>query len=478
VARVEKTREQSVTECIDAIRAGRETLDACIAAHPALADELRELTSVAISISPAPAVEPDPLFRARSRAELITALNATKQHSNGRWHLGALEIPRWLSHPAMSGARLGLPVAAALTLAIAAGASGGTVFAAQGTVPGDTLYPVKIAAEQVQVSLATSDQARAETFLGLADRRLSEVQKALDEGRPDAVIAASDALGHSVAQSSAYLTSAAATGSDVSSLAERLANNLNTVQTTLATAETRAPADARPALDRASQEALKGLTTASHLTSNPATIRQATPVPTATDTPVPTPTSSATIVPSPTAVPPTVAPSPTIQPVVLPPAVTATFTPPGRSDDRPDRATPENERPGDRHDATPGPSAGPGGQNDDRHSTPTVRNEDDGKSNGRPTAESNKEQGNSVQPSGNSGAKPGSEGNRPPVATPISHGGGSGGSDNDRPRSNGVQPAATSAPPSRGGSDSSSNGRDGQRGGSSSSNSSGGRRGQ
>lgn len=65
--------------------------------------------------------------------------------------------------------------------------TGGTVMAAKGSLPGDTLYPVKRLAEQVEVTLAPSTQAKANIEASHATERLDELsglqQKAL--GQPD-----------------------------------------------------------------------------------------------------------------------------------------------------------------------------------------------------------------------------------------------------------------------------------------------------
>ncbi|QIX28156.1 hypothetical protein ncot_17345 [Nocardioides sp. JQ2195] len=56
------------------------------------------------------------------------------------------------------------------------GATTSVAVAAQGSLPGDTLYPVKRAIEGVQSSLSISEGARAETALEQASGRLAEVE--------------------------------------------------------------------------------------------------------------------------------------------------------------------------------------------------------------------------------------------------------------------------------------------------------------
>lgn len=55
------------------------------------------------------------------------------------------------------------------------GGAGTTVYAAQGSLPGDTLYPVKMTIEQGQASLSSDAATRAELYLQFANRRLDEI---------------------------------------------------------------------------------------------------------------------------------------------------------------------------------------------------------------------------------------------------------------------------------------------------------------
>ncbi len=64
--------------------------------------------------------------------------------------------------------------------------AGGTAFAAEGTLPGDVLYPVKISVnEQVQSALAFSPSAKAEVHASLAERRLEEAEALASVGKLD-----------------------------------------------------------------------------------------------------------------------------------------------------------------------------------------------------------------------------------------------------------------------------------------------------
>ncbi len=62
---------------------------------------------------------------------------------------------------------------------------GGVAYA----TPGQTLYPVKIAAEQVELVLATNDEAKVNVGIKHAKRRLAEVQTLVQENKDSKIVA-------------------------------------------------------------------------------------------------------------------------------------------------------------------------------------------------------------------------------------------------------------------------------------------------
>lgn len=71
-----------------------------------------------------------------------------------------------------------------MALVVALGGSGATVYAAQSALPTDSLYPVKILSEDIQVSLTEDPEARANLLLDLANRRLGEIAALGAKGIP------------------------------------------------------------------------------------------------------------------------------------------------------------------------------------------------------------------------------------------------------------------------------------------------------
>jgi hypothetical protein len=75
-------------------------------------------------------------------------------------------------------------VAVVLALAVFFGGTGVTVYAAQESLPDQTLYPVKTGSEDVLLALTGSPQARLNYILDFSDRRINEMAGLLFAGDP------------------------------------------------------------------------------------------------------------------------------------------------------------------------------------------------------------------------------------------------------------------------------------------------------
>lgn len=91
--------------------------------------------------------------------------------------VGAVTTPaRGLPQPAPWRRRL---IAASAVVAISTGSAAGLAVASSDALPGDRLYEVKRAIENVRLALAPSDVAKAEHYLAIASTRLSEINAML-----------------------------------------------------------------------------------------------------------------------------------------------------------------------------------------------------------------------------------------------------------------------------------------------------------
>ena len=78
------------------------------------------------------------------------------------------------------------PLALALVIAVGLifGGGWGTVYAAQGSLPNDFLYPVKLAAENLHLALTADPEAKVELLTTYTERRLDEAARLSARGEP------------------------------------------------------------------------------------------------------------------------------------------------------------------------------------------------------------------------------------------------------------------------------------------------------
>lgn len=183
MAAVSERRAALVAERLDfavaRVRAGA-TIEAVLAADPAFAAEL------------------EPLLRAAQTVEKTPApvANATAMREGERRLIQAAEVRRRALQPVRNpflsllaafhgprGAVRHAFMAAVITLFIMTSTLVGVTRAAANSLPDEALYPVKLAAEQVQIALASDDAARAQLHLAFAQERIRELQAATAAGR-------------------------------------------------------------------------------------------------------------------------------------------------------------------------------------------------------------------------------------------------------------------------------------------------------
>ena len=122
--------------------------------------------------------------------------------------VGAVSAPTGgLSSPAPWRRRL---VAASAVLAISTGSGASLAIASSDALPGDRLYEVKLAIENVRLALAPNDVAKAERYLAIASTRLHEINAML-AGNPNA--SADPALIQELREAMAAMAEAVAAGS-------------------------------------------------------------------------------------------------------------------------------------------------------------------------------------------------------------------------------------------------------------------------
>jgi hypothetical protein len=171
-----------LNECLDRIIKG-ETIESCLAKYPEQANELKPLLLTARSARAMSNIQPRPEFKTKARSEFQAAVRdiqakKSKRPSGFSWNRS------WQSAWSFS-----LAVIALLVIA-----GSGTVIAARNTLPDDALYSVKIATENVQLAVTSSEIRKAELNAKFADIRVDEIIEMTTTGDSQEVLAAANNL--------------------------------------------------------------------------------------------------------------------------------------------------------------------------------------------------------------------------------------------------------------------------------------------
>jgi len=153
-----------------------------LAKYPSMRKELEPLLRIALSIQQPPDVKPSPAFKVKARVQLMEQIHAKRGVTkwSGVRYTGQMK-------PILYKRRFNMvAIIIAIVLAVSA-LGGGTVYASQGSLPGDTLYPVKLGTEQARLVLTPSDAAKVGLQLTFADSRLEEMAALVKKGKPEKI---------------------------------------------------------------------------------------------------------------------------------------------------------------------------------------------------------------------------------------------------------------------------------------------------
>ena len=158
--------ETILNECLEKLLAGTESVEQCLQRYPNDAKELEPLLRTAVSVNKAVDINSSPELKARVRYKLQLKMAEVGKPKGASW----LSVqPRW--------AMALMAVMLVFTL------GGGAVLAADSSMPGSPLYPVKILTENISMKFAGSDIEKAELSLTFADRRIEEMNHMMANGK-------------------------------------------------------------------------------------------------------------------------------------------------------------------------------------------------------------------------------------------------------------------------------------------------------
>ncbi len=179
-------------ECLEKMKDGASIAE-CLEQYPQYANELEELLSIAVIVMDSPVPSPNKEMVLHSRKEMFAAVEVRIQDQA----VSALVFSRYadqiakkligfwqnITNKEKTNMKLIIRFSiAALTVAVLI-MGGGATAASAGSLPGDSLYPLKKVVEDVQLFLTLDPQAKKDLEQSLQNRRIQEVEAVLQDGR-------------------------------------------------------------------------------------------------------------------------------------------------------------------------------------------------------------------------------------------------------------------------------------------------------
>ena len=166
--------EKILTDCIKEIKSGKATLAECLNRYPSRRRELEPLLKMALNIQAPPLMQLDnddkQALKTRLLQQIMTPEGKKSRSFSNIFSFGIPQQFVW--------ARIAVSVF--IVVVLLSTLSAGTAYAAQSSLPGDLLYPVKTFTEDGRLLVADGNDDKAELNLEFAQTRLEEMEKLAD----------------------------------------------------------------------------------------------------------------------------------------------------------------------------------------------------------------------------------------------------------------------------------------------------------
>jgi hypothetical protein len=272
--RKELTLEQALESCLGEL-VRPDAVEACLRRYPQHAEQLRPLLELAQASQGLYAVVPEPpgalvagrermLAAARQRAEATQSAPAT-----------TTALPR--RHEVPQRRRVGFALAlrfvtAMLLIVVGMGIlGGGAIWAASDSLPGELLYPVKLAIEDARLQLASTPQHQVDLALDFVEERAQELETLVTTGRPVSEAAVARLEEH-VGQALDH--AARASDQEMDALLTEIAERTHGQQQVLEQVKTTAPESAQTGLGQAAMVCQRGAQVAEDGLGDPQAFRK------------------------------------------------------------------------------------------------------------------------------------------------------------------------------------------------------------
>ena len=190
-----KKFEDILVECIDDIKAGKASVEDCLNRYPTAREQLEPLLRIALEIREPPDVKPAPSFKIKARGRLMDQIHGRQTATRWPWSRYNSQTKPVAYIRRFSTSVAGVILAIVL---VVFGVGAGTAYASQASLPGDTLYPIKLATEQAGMMLVGDDVAKAERALSFANKRVREMEALAEKGRPQDLDLAAEEYGYAL----------------------------------------------------------------------------------------------------------------------------------------------------------------------------------------------------------------------------------------------------------------------------------------
>lgn len=171
--------DRVIDECLSRVQAGDETVQDCVQAHPELKDVLEPLLALALRVNETLAPEkPDEQYVRNAKLRILNRVKASVKSSSSE-SVQSRRAPRIdFRRRRWSTAIAGVVIAAMLF-----GSGIGLKQASASALPGDSLYPVKRAGEEIQLAFSFTSGGDMALLYDFAESRLEEAQMLSEDGR-------------------------------------------------------------------------------------------------------------------------------------------------------------------------------------------------------------------------------------------------------------------------------------------------------
>lgn len=171
--------DRVIDECLSRVQAGEETVQDCVQAYPELKDVLEPVLALALRVNETLAPEkPDVQFIRNSKLRILNRVKASVTSSSSE------NIqPRRARRIDFRRRRWSTVIAGFVIAAMLFGSGIGIKRASASALPGDSLYPVKRAGEEIQLALSFTTDGDVALLYDFAESRLEEAQRLTEIGR-------------------------------------------------------------------------------------------------------------------------------------------------------------------------------------------------------------------------------------------------------------------------------------------------------